>query len=166
MLSDDPPNRAVGRRSKVSLRSAVAACCTAGLVLAAACSNGDSGQHRLHELAAEQVFTVAPPGLTEPPVPVQTPAHKRPSGFGSGGWEGPSVISTFTTAADPASVLRSYDEKATQSGWRGTGAGAYQVTDRWTKTYPDGTPASLTLTVVPRGGTASYQLAASAPASP
>jgi hypothetical protein len=111
-------------------------------------------------------MTVSPPGLAQPAATVGTPAHKQSAGFGSGGWDGPVVTASFTTSAQPADVLRFYDEKATASGWRGTAtAGAYRVTDRWTKTYPDGTPAWLIVTFLPRGDMWSYQVAASAPAA-
>lgn len=148
----------------------VTAACLGVLLLTAGCGSGasgggDPGNRRLHELAAEAVFTVTPPGLSQPAHVVETPAHKRPAGFGSGGWEGPRVIASFTSAAKPANVLRAYDAEAIATGWRATAAGAYGVNDRWTKTYADGTPAYLTVTVLPTGSSWSYSIAASAPAA-
>ena len=145
----------------------VAGSCVAAVFVSAcsvAAAGGDPGQRRLHELAAEEVFRLTPPGSARPGPVVPTPAHKRPAGFGSGGWEGPSVISSFTAATPPGQVLRFYDENAVATGWHRTASGAFGVPDRWAKTYPDGTSASLVLNVAPRQTGWSYQLAASAPA--
>jgi hypothetical protein len=120
----------------------------------------------VHELAAEKVFTVTPPGLSQPPSAVLSAARKHPAEFfGRGGWDGPSVTVSFTSSAAPVSTLRFYGEQAAESGWHATAVGAYRVTDRWTKTYPDGTPAYLLVSVIPRGGLWSCQVVASAPAA-
>jgi len=102
-------------------RGLAAVACASVLLLAAGCafnsaSGGDPGQRRLRKLAAEPVMAVSPPGLALPAATVGTPAHKQPAGFGSGGWDGPVVTASFTTSAQPADVLRFYDEKATASG--------------------------------------------------
>lgn len=141
--------------------------CLGALLAATSCGlsgSGDPGNRRLHELAAEPVFAATPPGLSRPGAVVSTSAHKLPAGFGAGGWDGPTVIESFVSPARPATVLRFYDARARATDWLPRAAGAYGVTDVWTKTYPDGTPAYLNVTVIAEGGDWSYRLSASAPA--
>jgi hypothetical protein len=124
-----------------------------GLLLAACGSTrpagGDPGGHRLRELSRDPVFTQLPPGAQNASLD-KTQAEYRKPGFGSGGWAGPAVVLSFTSAADPASVFLYYTQLATSNGWQPKAIGSLGVTDRWTKTYSDGAAATLFLAKLPR----------------
>jgi hypothetical protein len=96
------------------------------------------------------VFAQLPPGAQDRALE-KTPAKHREGGFTGGGWAGPAVVLSFTSSGDPADVARFYDHLATQNGWQGKAAGSLGVTDRWTKTYSDGAPATLFLAHLPNG---------------
>jgi hypothetical protein len=110
-------------------------------------TGGDPGNRRLHELSGDRVFEAAPPGATAVRV-VKTPARYVKPGFESGGWHGPSVVVTFTSAAPPAQVYGFYARQAESAGWHATSTGALGLTDTWRKTYPDGTAATLLLSLL------------------
>jgi hypothetical protein len=123
-------------------------------MLLAACggtrpAGGDPGGHRLRELSRDPVFTQLPPGAQDAAVE-KTPAQYRKPGFTGGGWAGPAVVLSFTSGDDPASVFHYYDGLARSSGWAPKAAGSVGI-DRWTKTYPDGAPATLFLAKLPQG---------------
>jgi hypothetical protein len=118
-------------------------------VLLAACGStrpagGDPGGHRLRELSADPVFAQLPPDAQQTSLD-KTPAEYRKPGFTGGGWAGPAVVLSFTSTADPASVFHYYANLAVSHGWKPGAAGALGITDRWTKTYPDGGAATLFL---------------------
>ena len=127
-------------------------------LLLAACgtpAGGDPGGRRLRELSGDDVFAALPDGSTS--VAVQrSPAHYRKPGFTGGGWDGPSVVVTFTSTAPPADVYGFYARRAAAAGWRPTARGALGLDDRWAKTYRDGAAATLILTLLRDG---QYRLA-------
>ncbi len=110
-------------------------------------SGGDPGGHRLRELARDQVFSAQPPSATGVSKKTTKAAYKQP-GFTGGGWRGPSVVVTLTSAAPAAEVYRFYGAQAVAAGWKPVAAGSVQVTDRWSKTFPDGAPATLLISVL------------------
>jgi hypothetical protein len=113
-------------------------------------AGGDPRGRRLKELAADPVFRTQPPGVAKLHV-TRTPARYTKPGFTSGGWRGPAVTATFTSAATTADVFRSFARRAAAAGWRATKRNVYGFADVWTKTYPDGAPATLLLlSAVPR----------------
>jgi len=133
----DPP-RAARRALFVALGSLLAAGC------GGSAAGGDPGGRRLHELSNDPVFAATPAGATGVEV-VKTPARHRQPAFQTGGWDGPSVVVTFTSSAPPEDVYRFYAQRAEASGWKGTASGSLGVTDRWAKTYADGARATLLL---------------------
>jgi hypothetical protein len=88
----------------------------------------------------------------------RTPAHHRKPGFTGGGWDGPSVVVAFTSAAPPARVYRFYARRAVAAGWRPKAKGALHLTDSWGKTYPDEAAATLILSLLTRSPAASRRL--------
>ena len=123
-------------------------------MLLAACggtrpAGGDPGGHRLRELGRDPVFATLPPGAENAALE-KTPAKYRQPGFTGGGWAGPSVVLTFSSAADPQDVFRFFDGRARTLGWQGKAVGSVGVTDRWTKTYEDGAAATLFLAKLPQ----------------
>lgn len=107
-------------------------------------AGGDPGGKRLHELSNDPVFAALPEGATAVDV-VRTPASYRKPGFSGGGWDGPSVVVTFTSSQPPADVFRFFDQRAASSGWTATASGALGLTDRWSKEYDGGAAATLLL---------------------
>ena len=137
-----------------------------GALLACGCgtaAGGDPGDKRLRELGNDHVFEALPTGATSPALTQARAWYAQPS-FDSGGWHGPSVVSTFGWSGPPRSVFRFFARRAADAGWRATGAGAFRATDRWAKTYPDGAAATLLLTASPishNAGTHTYSLSGS-----
>jgi hypothetical protein len=113
-------------------------------------AGGDPGGRRFHELDADGVFAGLPGGAKRIRVK-RTPAHYWQPGYTGGGWRGPSVVVAFTSSVSPAGVFRFYARRAAVAGWRPTAKGALGLSDRWTKTYPDGAPATLLLAQLGRG---------------
>jgi hypothetical protein len=144
-------------------KAAAAAALAIGSLLTSGCgtpAGGDPGGRRLKELASDHVFAAGPDGATAIRT-TRTPAHYREPGFTGGGWDGPSVVVAFRSSAPPADVYRFYARQAAAAGWRPTAKGALGLTDRWAKTYPDGAPATLVLSLLTRSQAASersYQL--------
>jgi hypothetical protein len=120
-------------------------------------AGGDPGGRRFQELASDAVFAASPPGATRVHV-ARTPAVYRKPGFTGGGWDGPSVVVTFTSSAPPAGVYRYYARRAVAAGWRPTASGSLGLTDRWGKTYADGAAATLLLSVLTRPSTVSHRV--------
>ncbi|HUP31483.1 MAG TPA: hypothetical protein VM184_00505 [Gaiellaceae bacterium] len=128
--------------------AALAACS----LLCAGCGSGtpaggDPRGERLEQLSGDPVFASVPEGATAVETEEQ-PARYRKPGFTGGGWDGPTVVVTFTSAAPPAEIYGFYARRAEAAGWRPTASGALGLTDRWAKTYPDEAPATLVLAVV------------------
>lgn len=95
-------------------------------------------------LAADPVLADLPAGLIRVSEK-QTPARYETPVFGSGGSFGASVSVTFTSAASLSDVYRMIGENAAQHGWVALAADSTGMTNRWLKTYPDGSPATLFL---------------------
>jgi hypothetical protein len=116
-------------------------------------AGGDPGGKRLKELAGDRVFSARPANAKLVSVVKTKAAYTKP-GFDGGGWRGPSIVVTFTSAARPVDVYRFYGIHAAGNGWRPLASGALRVTDRWTKIYPDGARATMSIVVlgVPPGG--------------
>jgi hypothetical protein len=131
-------------------------------------AGGDPGGKRLEELAGDSVFATSPPRTKTSSVVKTKAAYTKP-GFDGGGWRGPSIVVTFRSAMRPADVYRFYGARAAAAGWTPLAAGALRVTDRWTKTYPDGARATLSITAfgIPPAGTAdTYFLSGGVAAAP
>lgn len=109
-------------------------------------SGGDPGGKRLNRLSSDGVFASLPDGATEVGTERRGARYREP-GFTGGGWDGPTVIVTFKSASPPEDVYGFYARHAAAAGWKPTAAGELGLTDRWSKTYPDGAPATLTLTL-------------------
>lgn len=75
----------------------------------------------------------------------QTPAHYETPGFGSGGSFGAGLTVTFTSTANPSDVYKAIGENAARNGWVAKGSSPAGLANRWLRSYPDGTPATLVL---------------------
>jgi hypothetical protein len=116
-------------------------------------SDSDPGDRKLHMLAADPVLAELPAGLAKTDEK-QIPAHYETPGFGSGGSFGAGVSVTFTSAASIPDVYRMIGENAVRNGWVAKAADSTGMTNRWLKTYPDGSPATLILTCKDQNATA------------
>jgi hypothetical protein len=56
------------------------------------------------------------------------------------------VTVTFTSTAGSSDVYKAVGENAVRNGWVAKAVDSTGMTNRWQKTYPDGTPATLILT--------------------
>jgi len=110
-------------------------------------SGGDPGGQRLNQLSSDGVFASVPDGATHVDTERRGARYREP-GFTGGGWDGPTVTVTFRSASPPADVYGFYARRAEAAGWKPTAAGALGLTDRWSKTYPNGVPATLTLSLL------------------
>jgi hypothetical protein len=108
---------------------------------------GDPGGKHLTELARDPVFSARPANAKLVSV-VKTRAMYTKPGLDGGGWRGPSIVVTFSSAKRPADVYRFYGVHAAAGGWAPLSSGALKVTDRWTKTYPDGARATMSIVVL------------------
>jgi hypothetical protein len=120
-------------------------------------AGGDPGDKRLLALRADPAVASPPPGA-QSIVKRETKATYRKPGFDAGGWDGPSVIVTFTSSAGPAEVYGYYAQRAEAAGWQPTAKGALDVADRGAKTFDGNAPARLFLAQFP---SSRYQLSAS-----
>jgi hypothetical protein len=120
-------------------------------------AGGDPGGTRLQELSSDRVFAALPAQATPAGVK-RTPAHYRKPGFTGGGWTGPTVVVTFTSSAPPADVFGFFGQRAAAGGWQPTATGALGLTDRWSKDYSDGAPATLFLASLGNGSERTYLL--------
>ena len=121
---------------------------------------GDPGGKRLEELAGDAVFAARPDGATLVGTKRTKATYQKP-GFTGGGWRGPSVEVTITSGASPVDVYRFYGARAEAAGWSPGASGSFGVTDRWTKTYPDGARATLLFSLLgnpPAGSAGTYLL--------
>ena len=108
------------------------------LTLLAGCS---SDGKRLDQLSADPVFAAKPPRATSLKT-TETPA----SSYMEGGSRDPAtVVLSFETSAGPEDVLLFYRGQAAKAGWNPRSFGALGIVDTWTKLYPDGSTAMLTL---------------------
>ncbi len=107
-------------------------------------SDSDPGDRKLQMLAADPVLAELPAGLVKTDEK-QTPAHYETPGFGSGGSFGAGVSVTFSSAASISDIYKMIGENAVRNGWVAKAADSTGMTNRWLKTYPDGTPATLIL---------------------
>lgn len=107
-------------------------------------SDSDPGDRRLHLLASDPVMADLPAGLVKTGEK-DTPAHYVTPVFGSGGSFGASVSVTFISAAGIRDIYKIVGDNAARNGWVGLAVGSTGMTDRWVKTYPDGSPATLFL---------------------
>ena len=134
-------------RRCVMLAGAIAS----GALLLAGCggtrskpAGGDPGDRRLHQLAGDPIFARRPPQVTRTHIQLIPAAYQSP-GFGAGGWSGPGVTLTFTSAATPESVYAFYGRSALADGWVAAASGSLHVPDRWRKTYANGALATLAI---------------------
>jgi hypothetical protein len=152
----------------VSLRGPAGAVLAAVSLLAAGCSGtpegGDPGGKGLAALRSDPVFATVPEGATLVGQ-TNTPAKHRDPGFQAGGWAGPSVVLTFKSDGPPEDVYGDVARRAEAAGWKPSAKGSRGVTDRWTKTYPDGAPATLLLAEAGAfaNGDVRYRLSGSVP---
>jgi hypothetical protein len=101
--------------------------------------NPDPGNRRLHALAADPVFARLPPGAVRTSLQ-ENPAKYRGGGVFAGGqgWDGPSVILTFTSSQSVRDVYRFYAERAHQAGWTPWQKLSYGLTGSWLKRIAGG----------------------------
>jgi hypothetical protein len=92
----------------------------------------DPGNRILHALAADPIFARLPPGAIRTSWQ-EKPAKWRSSWFGGGGWDGPAVIMTFTSALSVQDVYRFYAQRADQAGWTPYQKLSMGYTRDWTK---------------------------------
>lgn len=85
---------------------------------AAPIPNPDPGNKQLHALASDPVFATLPPGAVRTSSHLH-PASLRPGGWfqGGPGWDGPSVVLTFTSSESVEDVYRFYAQLAVAAGW-------------------------------------------------
>ena len=130
-------------------------------------SGGDPDNQRLHQLSTDPVFASLPAGAVATGPLQMHPARYRAPAFQAPGWDGPSVSLTFTSTQSPASVFAFFQARSAVVGWSpGVNRNALGYPQTWTKTYPDGVRADLSLiqTVrAPNGGAGTYVLTASSP---
>lgn len=127
-----------------TLRGAITGRNSTGTATSTPHSDSDPGNRKLNLLATDPALVNLPAGLVRT-YGQQTPAHYETPGFGSGGSFGASVTVTFTSTASPADVYKAIGENAARNGWVVKGASSAGLANRWLKTYPDGTPATLFL---------------------
>src|SRR5260370_11704883 len=106
---------------------------------------GDPGNHRLDQLSSDPVFAALPPGAVAKGPLTKAPARYRTPAFQPPGWDGPAVTLTFTSPNPPASVFSFFQARADSAGWRPGNQNALGYPQTWTKTYPDGVHAVLSL---------------------
>ncbi|WP_344368038.1 hypothetical protein [Arthrobacter humicola] len=108
-------------------------------------SDSDPGDQKLHMLAADPVMADLPAGLVKTKEK-DAPAHYETPVFGSGGSFGASVVVSFTSAASLPDIYKMVGDNAARNGWVGTAVDSTGMTDRWAKTYPEGSVSALLLT--------------------
>ena len=133
--------------------SALLAAFVVGLAGCGSHPGGDPGGRRLRELSRDPVFAAPAPGATALRV-TRRPARYVQPAFQGAGWDGPSVVVAFRSPAPPADVFRFYAGRAAAAGWKATRKDWRGLTDGWTKTYPDGARATLSLLQFDRVGPA------------
>lgn len=106
---------------------------------------GDPGNRRLHQLAADPIFSVLPPGAQKAELKLIPASYQKPS-FEPGGWTGPGVTRTFESSSTPRSVYEFYGQRARAEGWTPTNMNALHVAATWRRTYANGAVGSLILT--------------------
>lgn len=135
------------RRTLLSGAAVVIVVAIAGCNVGGSTPSGDPGNQRLHQLRADPIFSILPPGahLTKPLQ--ESPAKNRPPGLDGGGQDGPSVIATFTSSQPPATVFSFFARRAATTGWIPTGSkNVLGYPQGWHKPYPGNISASLSLT--------------------
>jgi hypothetical protein len=122
---------------------------------------GDPGNRRLHQLAADPIFSSLPPGAEDGELTL-IPASYRRSTFEPSGWNGPGVAKTFASSAPPVSVYEFYGERARVEGWTVVGIGSLHLPSTWRKAYPNGAMGFLSIFTPrpfePADGPRQYQL--------
>jgi hypothetical protein len=134
----------VSRRYFDGAASAVFVALVVGLAGCGTQPGGDPGGRRLRELSRDSVFAAPAPRATTLRVTRTSARYVHPA-FQGAGWDGPSVVVAFTSPASPADVFRFYAARAAAAGWKATRKDWRGLTDGWTKTYPDGARATLSL---------------------
>ena len=130
---------------------------------------GDPGNRALHLLAADPIFATMPGGANPQALELRPAAYRQP-GFAGGGWSGPGVTRSFTSAARPATVYAFFGAQAERGEWTVIGYNVLGLAFSWRKVYSNGDSASLSLSGFdPRDLAAhprSYQLSGSIQANP
>ena len=123
--------------------------------------DGDPGNRRLHQLAADPVFQARPPDTTSSRISL-SPSKVKTTGLLAVAWSGPGVMLTLESSADPRSVFEYYREHAPAYGWRPQGLGALRLPVVWHKTYANGAEAWFSIFAPQlfedRSGPREYQL--------
>jgi hypothetical protein len=92
------------------------ASCIAVVACGGPSGNPDPGDRRLHALAADPIFAELPPGAARSSWQ-ENPAKYRRSAFEGSGWDGPSVLLTFTSSQPAPGVYGFYADRARETGW-------------------------------------------------
>lgn len=130
---------------------------------------GDPGISRLKALAGLAIFDSLPPGAQRTGALALSPASYTKPVFDGGGWDGPSVTETFTSASDPGSVFAFFRTATAHQGWVSNGnINALGYPEVWNQHLAGGFTATLTITDMDlrsavRGQTSTYTLSASTP---
>jgi hypothetical protein len=134
------------------LRRGVAACGVVSFVVSVGgCrTNGLPSAYRgnkiLNQLAGEAVFQTFPPDSHATAPLHKAAAYSVQPGFDGGGTNGPAVTLTFASTTAAQTVFEFYASRAQASGWRPNGnRNVLGSLDVWTKPYPAGLTASLSL---------------------
>ncbi|MHB8289908.1 MAG: hypothetical protein ACYDEY_11845 [Acidimicrobiales bacterium] len=114
---------------------------------------GDPGNFRLHQLRANPIFSVLPPGA------VRISIKLHPAYWDSfySGWHGLEVDEYFTSTAPPAQVFSFFNTEAAKLGWRPSRFNAsHPGSPSWSKRLPGGDDAGMSLDISAGPDVANY----------
>ena len=116
---------------------------------------GDPGNFRLHQLRANPIFSVLPPGAVR--ISIKLHPAEWDSIFR---YWGPIMVDEhFTSTAPPAQVFSFFNAEATKFGWQPANTNAsHPVFPDWSKRLPGGDDASMGLDIIAGPDVASYTL--------
>jgi hypothetical protein len=122
---------------------------------------GDPGNRRLYQLAADPIFHSLSASATSRRLTL-SPAMYQQADFGVGGWSGPSVVLTFSSSKALRSVYAQVAEEARSDDWHPVNVSRFGSPESWYKTYPNGATATLGIVWLgpanPPPGPIQYQL--------
>ena len=116
---------------------------------------GDPGNFRLHQLRANPIFSVLPPGAVR--ISIKLHPAEWDSIFR---YWGPIMVDEhFTSTAPPAQVFSFFNAEATKFGWQPANTNAsHPVVPIWSKRLPGGDDAGMGLDITAGPDSASYTL--------
>ncbi len=116
---------------------------------------GDPGNFRLHQLRANPIFSVLPPGAVR--ISIKLHPAEWDSIFR---YWGPIMVDEhFTSTAPPAQVFSFFNAEAAKFGWQPARTNAsHPVIPSWSKRLPGGDDAGMLFTIIAGPDVASYTL--------